>query len=150
MLCSLNELSMDRRAAWKAFIEHRFDHNDASILNLDYELALISKYEALAKKKRNTRNIACNIPDEITAIIYHHARSDMAWQPGRYARVVEKPASDGTGESIIELVPAYEAGWMSVVHVCDSWRRVSLQLCVSSHLSHRLFIVLLSGCSEIP
>ncbi|VDC07645.1 unnamed protein product [Peniophora sp. CBMAI 1063] len=97
-------------AAWLAFVQHRFDNERASIQDLDEELSLIRKYEALAKQKRNSHTGACKLPAEIVGEILFFARD--IWRPCR------------TGSAAKE----YEAGWMSLTHVCSFWRSTAVSL----------------------
>ena len=111
----LSTYSCDSRcsAAWLSFVQHRFDNAAVSLDELDLELASLRKHEITAKQKRNLRAGPNRLPRELLGEVFLYTRD--IWPPRK-----DKPSSFERG-----LVPKYQAGWMSLVHVCSAWRTAS-------------------------
>ena len=111
------------RDAWDSFIASRFNTNigerSASALTtrieeLDLELDLFQEQLALAKRRRNSVVPVYRIPSELLVIVFTSLQA--IWKPAYHDQV-----------KIAEGEKSYTFGWMTVTHVCHSWRKVRSQ-----------------------
>ncbi|KZV67360.1 hypothetical protein PENSPDRAFT_654108 [Peniophora sp. CONT] len=103
--------------AWSAFIKSRFEVLASRKLNvgptiqsrmLDLELSMLQKHGRIAHQYRNAFSGVAALPAEILATIFTFAQ--VGWQPNPRFR----------------LTPKLDLGWVSVTHVCNSWRRAAI------------------------
>ena len=84
---------------------------------LDLELDLFREQLYIAKRRRNSINPICHLPPELLAVIFLFLKE--VWQPSRVDEV-EEEEEDGPSRY------SYAYNWITVTHVCHSWRSVRL------------------------
>ncbi|KZV74792.1 hypothetical protein PENSPDRAFT_749133 [Peniophora sp. CONT] len=109
------------RDTWESFIASRFDVGggdggigtlSSRLSDLDLELELFQEQIVVAKRRRNSVTPCCRLPPELLAIVFSALQA--VWQPARLSE------SNGAGSR------NYGHGWMTVTHVCHSWRKAGL------------------------
>ena len=79
----------------------------------ELELESLRETEALIKQRRNAATVIGALPPEIPASVFAHAQD--GWKPER----IDPDSKAGENAE-----SRYKLGWMAVMHVASSWRRV--------------------------